>query len=67
MRIISVLLTLLLIVMQKTVDNEGRVDCPFCGDNSGGLSIMMGEALQAKHAISQSEGYLGYIDVIMKL
>jgi len=28
---------------------------------------MMSEALMAKHAINQSEGLIGYIDVIMKL
>lgn len=28
---------------------------------------MMLEALQAKHAVSQSQGLIGYIDVIMNL
>ena len=53
--------------MQKQPEGETNPDCAFCGEGNGNLTIMMGEALQAKHAISQSEGFLGYVDVLMKL
>ena len=43
-------------------------DCMFCGEEQGaGMSVMMGEALMAKHASNQSDNLIAYVDVIMKL
>ena len=42
-------------------------DCIFCEEKGGSLTLMMNEALIAKHAINQSESLIGYIDVIMRL
>jgi hypothetical protein len=49
---------------EDTPENE----CMFCQDHqSPGLSLMMNEALMSKHASSQNDSLIGYIDVIMKL
>lgn len=42
-------------------------DCIFCDDKGESLTLMMNEALMAKHTINQSENLIGYIDVIMRL
>lgn len=63
------LLILILIIMQlqSTSHSNNDEDCIFCDDSGESLTLMMNEALMTKHTINQSEGLIGYIDVIMRL
>jgi hypothetical protein len=47
---------------------DSSMDCAFCEEyKEGELLLMMTDAVYAKHTINQSEGYINYIDAIMRL
>jgi hypothetical protein len=66
---VSFCLLILIIIMQLNSSSDviNDNDCIFCEEKGGSLTLMMNEALIAKHAINQSESLIGYIDVIMRL
>lgn len=52
----------------SSTEDPPENECMFCHeDGSPGLSLMMNEALMSKHASTQNDNLIGYIDVIMKL
>ena len=52
----------------QSSENFAYNDCIFCGEEKNtGLTIMMNEALIAKHINNQSDHLLASIDVLLKL
>lgn len=53
--------------LHNSSDTNNDNDCIFCEQNGEGLTLMMNQALMAKHSTNQSEGLIYYVDVLMRL
>lgn len=53
--------------LHNSSDINNDNDCIFCEQKGEGLTLMMNQALIAKHTTHQAEGLISYIDVIMRL